>query len=258
MAAANPRSLASTMLVALVSLAVVGCTAPQIQHASFEPSGPNSISPASPIGGPGLLERPGSLFKEDQAVLSNADFDKILATKVALSPQAKLAVVRFGQLPYWWGWSEDFVRMNEKIDTDFLGRLRTSKQLKDVAYLPSLVTPNEMTIPYLRQAAARFQADLLLIYRTSTQTYNRQKVFTKDQGKAYCTVEAILLDTRTGLVPFSTVVTESYSTTRTGDDADVYEMTARAQQQAIAQSWLRLADQVVAFVGSLPAPVAAQ
>lgn len=258
MAAANPRSPATTAMVALMSLAIVGCAAPQIQHASVEPSGLSPINLASPSSIAGVLERPGSLFKEDQVVLSNADFDKILATKVAISTHAKLAVVRFGQLPYWWGWSEDFVRMNERIDADFLGKLRTSKKLKDVAYLPSLVTPNEMTIPYLRQAAARFQADLLLVYRTSTQTYNRQKVFTKDQGKAYCTVEAILLDTRTGLIPFSTVVTESYSTTRTGDDADVYEMTARAQQQAIAQSWLRMADQVVAFVASLPAPVAEQ
>jgi hypothetical protein len=158
------------------------------------------------------FEAAGSLFKEDQAVLSNQDFHGILAAEVVLPTRAKLAVVRFGQMPYWWGWSEDFVRMNERVDAEFLAKLRSSQHLRQVSYLPSLVTPREMTIPYLRQAAARFQADLLLVYRTSSQTYDRQKFLGKDESKAYCTVEAILLATRTGIIPFSTVLTELLQT----------------------------------------------
>jgi hypothetical protein len=156
-------------------------------------------------------------------------------------------------MPYWWGWSEDFVRMNEKIDADFLGRLQTCKHLRDVSYLPSLVTPREMTIPYLRQAAARFQADLLLVYRTSSETYGKQKMLAKDEGKAYCTVEAILVDTRTGIIPFSTVLTEASTTERNTADISMSEMIARAQQEAIGRAWLRLAGQVVQFMDSLPA-----
>src|SRR3989442_965767 len=53
-----------------------------------------------------------SLFKEDQVVLSNEELQKILAARVVLPDKSKLAVVRFGRLPYWWGWSEDFVRVN--------------------------------------------------------------------------------------------------------------------------------------------------
>jgi hypothetical protein len=109
-----------------------------------------------------------------------------------------------------------------------------------------------MTIPYLRQAAARFQADALLIYRTSTPTYDSQKWFKKDESKAYCTVEAILLDTRTGIVPFSTVVTEFYSTQRSASDSDLSETTAKAEQQAIAKAWLELADQTVEFLQKPP------
>ncbi len=202
-----------------------------------------------------------SLFKEDTKVISNEDFAKILAANVRIPDNSHLAVVRFGQLPYWWGWSENFVRMNQQIDDDFLNRLKQSPHLRKVSYLPSLVTPKEMTIPYLRQAAARFQADALLIYRTSTRTYDSQKWFKKDESKAYCTVEAILLDTRTGVVPFSTVVTEFYSTQRSSSDSDISETSAKAEQAAIAKAWMNLADQTVDFLakpatthGSTPSP----
>src|SRR4051794_40868033 len=47
-----------------------------------------------------------SLFAEDQAVISNQAMAEILAAKITLPNNAKLAVVRFGQMPYWWGWSE--------------------------------------------------------------------------------------------------------------------------------------------------------
>ena len=193
-----------------------------------------------------------SLFKEDQAVLSNEELERILAATVVLPERAKLAVVRFGRLPYWWGWSEDFVRLNEEIDSNFLGTLRGSPKLRDVAYLPPLVTPHLMTLPYLRQSAARVQADLVLVYRTSTRTYTKQKWFAADRTKAYCTVEAVVLDTRTGLIPFSTVVNEYYSATKTKGDMAFAETIARAEQKAIGQAWQRVARETVAYLDKKP------
>ena len=49
-----------------------------------------------------------SLFREDQALLGNEELKTILGSPVVLPDRAKLAVVRFGRLPYWWGWSEEF------------------------------------------------------------------------------------------------------------------------------------------------------
>jgi hypothetical protein len=194
-----------------------------------------------------------SLFKDDQAVMSADEVATALNAAISVRPGAKLAVVRFGSMPYWWGWSEDFVRLNEKIDSDFLGRLSQAKRLREVAYLPALVTPTSMTIPHLRQAAARFQADTLLVYRTSTRSYDRTKLFKPDETKAYCTVEAVLLDTRSGIIPFSTVVTENFSAVKTPDDLNFRETVAKANQQTIAKAWLRVADQVNEYLNKLPA-----
>jgi hypothetical protein len=193
-----------------------------------------------------------SLFKDDQAVMGNDELKTVLGSKVELPSRAKLAVVRFGRLPYWWGWSEDFVRLNEQIDADFLGKLRTSGRLRDVAYLPSMVTPSTMTIPHLRQAAARLQADLILVYRTSTYNYEKHRWFRAPRTKAYCTVAAVLVDTRTGVIPFSTVVSERYAATQGKKDYQFDETVARAEQQAISRAWLRLAEESVGFLDAAP------
>ena len=191
---------------------------------------------------PGKLTE--SLFKDDQSVISNEDIARVLAAKVELPNDAKMIVVHFGQRPYWWGWSEEFVRVNQQTDDELIDRLGSIKRLRDVALLPTLVTPAQMTIPHLRQAAARCQADMILIYRASTHSYDRQRLFSGGEVRAYCTVEGIVLDTRTGTIPFSTIVTETFAARKDAKDIDFNETIAKANQQAIARARLSLADDV--------------
>ncbi|MBA3273517.1 MAG: hypothetical protein H0T11_06545 [Chthoniobacterales bacterium] len=233
------------VVIALLALLLLGgCTA---QAVGTGASVPASYAPRAEV----LLQ--DSLFKEDTAVISNEDMARVLDSEIQLPERGKLAVVRFGSMPYWWGWSEDFVRMNQEIDKSFLDRLATSSRVKQVAYLPSLVTPKQMSLPYLRQAAGRFQAHLLLIYRTTNRSYQRSKVFAADETKAYCTVEAVLLDTRTGIVPFSTVISQEYSAKQGDKDTNFSETIAKANQQAIGKAWMTLADEAVNYLNGLPA-----
>src|SRR6266542_5766233 len=103
------------LMLSILVCSIMGCAASQ---QSFGPStGYGSVYAET---APAQAKLEDSLFKEDQAVISNEDMHRILTAKVPLPTNAKLAVVRFGQLPYWWGWSEDFVRVNKQIDSDFL------------------------------------------------------------------------------------------------------------------------------------------
>jgi hypothetical protein len=197
-----------------------------------------------------------SLFKDDQSVISNEDIARILAARVELPQDAKMIVVHFGQRPSWWGWSEEIVRVNQQSDDELIERLGSIKSLKDVALLPTLVTPAQMTIPHLRQAAARCQADLILIYRAGTHSYDRQRLFSGGEVRAYCTVEGIVLDTRTGTIPFSTIVTETFAARRDAKDIDFNETVAKANQRAIAKARLSLADDVKRYFDARSADVA--
>jgi hypothetical protein len=193
-----------------------------------------------------------SLFKEDAKVLSGEDIEKILNSRVAMPARARLAILRFGMRKDWSYWSEEFARMDETIGRNFIGRLKGSPRLYDVAILPSMLVPKEMTVPYLREAAARFQANLLLVYRTASQTYSKQNVFTKDETRAYCTVEALLLDVRTGIVVFSSVVNENYSAKKESQDMSLYETTQKAEQAAVGKALEKIADELVGFLNGIP------
>jgi hypothetical protein len=192
-----------------------------------------------------------SLFKEDEKVISNEDVQRILSAKIALPEHGKMAVVRAGRLPYWFGWAEDFTRLNRQIDQQFLDKVQGSSHIRQAMYLPTMAMPRDLSIPYLRQSAARFQADLLLVYRTYSRTYDRQKLFGSDETRAYCTLEALLIDTRTGVIPFSTIVTEDFSAKKQKTDVDFSETIAKAEQQAIAKAQMQMAEQVVKFADAM-------
>jgi hypothetical protein len=67
------------------------------------------------------------------------------------------------------------------------------------------------SIPVLREAAVRMQADLLVVFRITSDVYYKYVVFAKNKVKVYSTSEAVLLDVRTGLVPFTRIVTRETS-----------------------------------------------
>ena len=98
-----------------------------------------------------------SLFKQDQAVLSNEDIERILSAKITLPAKSRIAILRFGQRYQGIPLSEEFAEYNRKIQQDFMAKLSSCERLRDVSLLPSLLTPKEMSVPFLREAAARFQ-----------------------------------------------------------------------------------------------------
>src|SRR5207245_9846806 len=70
--------------------------------------------------------------------------------------------------------------------------LRSATHLTQVRFMPSLLVPEKRTVPYLREAAARFQADLLLVYTTRVQTFRQDRFFGTDEVRARCIVESVL------------------------------------------------------------------
>ena len=134
----------------------------------------------------------------------------------------------------------------------FAKALEAAKRLESVQAIPSLLIPQVQTVPRLRESAARVQASLLLVYSPRFQTYEKYRVFGRNETKAYCTVEAILLDVRTGIVRKTSVVSEDFDMKRGDDDTNFAETVRKAQAQALGRSLLRVATDMVAFLDSAP------
>lgn len=195
---------------------------------------------------------PGTLFPTDEAVLGGASIEQILASKVVVPKKARLVVLALGPRPTWNSWSEELSEAERNLERGALARLSGCARLADVSLLPSLMVPQKQTIPYLREAAARFQAELLLAYRTTSRVYERSRVFSPEKVKSKCAVEAILLDVRTGIVPFSAQSTQEYETKRTKDDYNLWETMAKAEAKALSLGLEEVAGDLVSFLSALP------
>lgn len=190
----------------------------------------------------------GSLFSGDAETLSDDAIQRILDFRYEPPPLSRVALMPFGR-EVWSSWSEELALATESLRAKVLDQLQASPRIYDASYLPSILVPQNRTVPRLREAAARYQADLLLVYRSYCQSFDRYRFFAADKSRAYCGVEAVLLDTRTGLVPFTTVATRSYDVVENRNDTNFGETRLRAQLDATAAAMGDVSAEIVRFLG---------
>ncbi|MGE5297119.1 MAG: hypothetical protein ACM3VT_20030 [Solirubrobacterales bacterium] len=232
----------------IAAMVVCGCSAP------IPPSSYSVASQAVGYSEPPALTT--SLFKSDQAVLDDESVDRILSSPSVLPPSFKVALMKFPE-PRGWGlryygsdyWrTEDYLKTQQSYIDTISGRLTDSDRVSEVVVLPSLLTPNEVTIPVLREAAVRLQTHALVIFRITSDIYHRPKFFAQDQVKAYCTCEVVLLHVQTGVIPFTKIVTMEQSATKEKSDLDINETMRRAETAAVLASLKTVSDDLAAFL----------
>jgi len=192
------------------------------------------------------------LFKGDAMVLTDGDIERIINYRLTLPRQNRIAILSLSGTG-WRFYSNDFVQLNESMEKDFIGALKTSGRVYDASFLPSLLTPENRTVPHLREAAARYQADLLLAYRTRCASYDRFRLLKPNETRAYCSVEAVLLDVRTGIVPFTSVSTNNVETTEDEKDKNLAETVRKNELATIGKSLNEVAKGLVRFLDKIPA-----
>ncbi len=227
-----------SLLIAAIAV-LAGCTAPMSTQ-----SRPDAYYDAS------VSNRAGdSLFSGDAATLSDEAIRSILAYQYEAPALSRIALMPFGR-EIWSGWSEELALASEQMQAEVLNKLQASPKVYDASYLPSILVPQIRNVPHLREAAARYQADLLLVYRSYCQSFEKYRLFGADESRAYCGVEAVLLDTRTGLVPFTTVASRSYDVIKNSADANFQETMLRAQLEATTAAMGDVSSEVVQFLAS--------
>jgi hypothetical protein len=235
------------LLAALFATALLaGCTFPS-SRVNQDPLGLDYTARQQAV------DEPQSLFPSDVAVLNDSAIKRILSYRLTLPPASRIAVLQLtDHQQLWWRDSEDFARLNEDLTDSLLAGLRRSPRVATAALLPSLMVPRQRTIPYLREAAARYQADLLLGYRTSCSLFRRTRFLQKSQYRATCSVETVLLDTRSGIVPFTLVTTRSEVFEKQKQDFETREAIVRAQFRATDEALAEVVKQVAEFLMTTP------
>ena len=227
-------------LTLMLTAACAACTSMPVSTSS-RPDTYYAISPDS--------DREGSLFAGDAATLSDEAINRILEYDYSPPPLSRVALMPFGR-EVWSQWSEELSLASQEMQAAVIDTLRASPKVYDASYLPSILIPENRTVPHLREAAARYQADLLVVYRSFCQSFERYLIFSADKSRAFCGVEALLLDTRTGLVPFTSVSSHSYDVEKNDADMNFRETILRAQLEATATALGQVSAEIARFLAS--------
>jgi hypothetical protein len=191
------------------------------------------------------------LFPEDEQVLSDAAIQRALAARVTLPASTRVVVVPLDRGRRWY-WSDDLNTLSDETARRLTATLEASERIREADLLPALLTTRRATVPQLRAAGARSQADLLVLYRVETRTFQRRAFLAPVETRAYSNLEALLLDVRTGLIPFSTVVSANFEAEKTREEHDASETRRHAELQAVGAALEQLGREVRTFLETDP------
>jgi hypothetical protein len=198
-----------------------------------------------------------SLFAEKDRTISEENIQKLLDGKLTLPPTLRVALYRHGDSRrttagryYHYQYDDDVLQTQQTFtDTLMLGIKRCEKVVKTTV-IPELMLQRAPTVTQLRESAVRLQSDLLLVYTVKSDIYYHEKWFAKDQVKAYSTMEIMLLDVRTGLIPFSSIISNDYLYQKPFHNMPLQEARKLAEMQAILLNIKEAGKRVSAFLAN--------
>jgi len=176
----------------------------------------------------------------------------LLSVRIALPAHVQVGVLQLGATPVWWGDVTGPDAMTQALADSVTQAASRAPRVSRVSILPTLIVGQHPSVSRLREGAARMQADVLLVYRPGCRLYDRQPFIGSTEYRAVCTLEAAVLDTRSGLIPFSIVVTSERVTRRVHGEFDDAETIRRAQLQAVTEGLQEIAARLGTFLDKVP------
>ena len=192
-----------------------------------------------------------SLFSDKESTISEADIQRLLNGKIQLPDTVRIAILNMNSTysnynRYAWNNEEEMQTKRNQFEL-LKAKLESTGRTKKVFLLPKLMTKSNPTLTQLRESAVRMQADLLLIFHIKSDLYYKYKMFKKNEVKAFATCESLLMDIRTGVIPFSDVLTHDILKKKDGEDFNNDELRKRAIQEASQLTLESLGNDLIDF-----------
>ncbi len=212
---------------------------------------PISLESRPPSGGGELITQ--SLFHSDDQTISEEDIQRLLNGRIKIPDSLRVAVYKHGSSSMnryysYYRSDEEFLKTQQSYIDTLTAKLGQAQKVAKTIVVPSMMTSQNPTIVQLREAAVRLQADLLLVFSVNSDTYNKYKAFQKNESKAFATCETILMDTRTGVIPHTNIVTRENLVRKEQEDWSNEEMRKRAENGAVVRALVQTGDAVVQFL----------
>ncbi len=193
-----------------------------------------------------------SLFNDKNSTISEENISKILDGSYTLPKELRVSIVKLesarSQRHYFYWNNESYLKSQQEYLDLFSTVFKQSERVTKVSRIPDILLSNNPTFTNIREAAVRTQADIVVIYAISSDLYEKYKLFSKPEIKAFATTQLIILDVRTGLIPFSTIVTKDYQSKRQKDELNDNEAANRIKKKAVLLTIEEIGEQINRFL----------
>ena len=195
-----------------------------------------------------------SLFNDKNSAVSEENIQKILDGTYHLPAQLRVAIIRLEgnaqQKNYYWNYRSDeqYLKTQQSYLDLFVEKFKQSPRVTNVSIVPELLISKSPSFTNIREAAVRMQADVVVVYSVSSDLYAKYKFFSKTDIKAFATTQLIVLDVRTGLIPFSTIVTRDALSQKTKEELDNTEAASRIQHEAVLMTINEIGGKISGFL----------
>jgi hypothetical protein len=205
------------------------------------------------MGNPSRQVITESLFNDKDRTLSEENIKTLLDGKLILPDTLRVAVFKVGMNNHFYSnmlYSRNYevsIKGQQNLFDSLAASLKQNARIEQVHSIPTMMLSTYPNITQLREASVRLQSDILIVYSTTSDIYYHQKIIKKDEIKAFATTELFVLDVRTSLIPFSTVVTKDYIAKEIKGELNA-ETRKRAEQEATLQTLMEIGEQVKKFL----------
>jgi len=174
-----------------------------------------------------------SLFADKNASITEENIQKILDGTIKIPEKLRVAVIRLDQQErrYYWN-SEQYQKMSQAYMDLITSQLKKSGRVTRVSSVPDLLINKPVTYTTIREASVRMQSDVAVVFSVATDTYSKTKFLSKTDFKCFANTQLIILDIRTGLILFSSVVTKDAAGQKQEKELDNAEAVKRVQHEA--------------------------
>jgi hypothetical protein len=196
-----------------------------------------------------------SLFNDKASTISEEGIQRILNGTYKLPQQLRVAMVKLenpqARRMYWSYWNdEDYLKTQQSYLDLFSEKFRQSSRVSKLSIIPDLLVSKTPSFTNIREAAVRMQADVVVVYAITSDIYSKYKLFSRPDIKAFATTQLIILDVRTGLVPFSSIVTRDQLAQRTKEELNNTEARSRIMHEAVLLTINETGERITQFLNT--------
>jgi hypothetical protein len=227
------QSLIKTSIIFSIIIIFASCAGVQQMPSSY---------PSQSVSNPEIIEQ--SLFNANDKTISEEDIQRLLNGQIKIGDSVRIAIFNYSSHSqrstytnyYYYRTDEEYLKTQQSYIETLRNKLNESEKTQKIILMPSIMADKQSSITNLREIAVRLQADLLLVYNIKSDIYYKYKTFKADEAKAFATVECFIMDTRTGVIPFTTVTTRENFKQKTSDEISTEELRKNTEKEAVIKA----------------------